>query len=100
MATRTLESIQVDLRAILPDLRARYGVEDLWVFGSRARGDEGESSDLDLMVRVPPGRLSLWDYIGLEQEIEDRLGLDVDLVERRALRPEIASYILPEAVPV
>lgn len=100
MRSRTLGSIRSELRTMLPDLQTRYGVESLWVFGSRARGEGREDSDLDLMVQVPPGRLSLWDYIGLEQEIEDRLGLNVDLVERRALRAEIAPYVLPEAVPV
>jgi uncharacterized protein len=100
VAFRELGSIQTELRAMLPDLRAHYGVEALWVFGSRARGEGREDSDLDLMVQVAPGRLSLWDYIGLEQEIGDRLGLKIDLVERRALRSEIGRYVLPEAVPV
>ena len=85
---------------MLPDLQTRYGVEGLWIFGSRARGEGREDSDLDLMVQVPAGRLSLWDYIGLEQEIEDRLGLEVDLVERRTLRSEVGPFILPEAVSV
>ena len=100
MVVRDLDATLGELRAMLPDLRARYGVEGLWIFGSRARGDGHLNSDLDLMAQVPAGRLSLWDYIGLEQEIEDRLGLDVDLVERRALRPEISPDVLFEAVPV
>jgi hypothetical protein len=100
MSLRSLDSLRAELRSILPDLQERYGVEGLWIFGSRARGDSREDSDLDLLVQVPSGRLSLWDYIGLEQEIEDRLGLDVDLVERRALRSEVKPYVLPEAVPV
>ena len=52
------------------------------------------------MVQIPAGRLSLWDCIGLEQEIGDRIGLRIDLVERRALRPEVAPYVLPETASV
>ena len=100
MVVRDLDATLGELRARLPELRAGYRVERIWIFGSRARGNGHLNSDLDLMVQVPAGRLSLWDYIGLEQEIEDRLGLDVDLVERRALRPEISPDVLFEAVPV
>ena len=100
MVPRTLDSIRAELRAMLPDLRTRYGVESLWVFGSRAREEPRAESDLDLMVQLPKGRLSLWEFIGLEQDIEERLGMDVDLVERRALHPAIRPGVLSEAVPV
>ena len=85
---------------MLPDLGERYRVRSLSLFGSRVRGDANERSDLDLLVEFSERGYSLWDFIGLEQEIEDRLGMRIDLVDREALRPELVFSIIPEAVPV
>lgn len=85
---------------MLPELDAKYGVGHLWVFGSHARGESKESSDLDLLVEFNRRGCSLLEFVGLEQEIGDRLGLRVDLVDRQALRPEIAPHALRDAVAV
>ncbi len=95
-----LKEIQARLRAMLPDLRQSYGVGQLWVFGSRARNSARNDSDLDLLVEFERREISLFRFVGLEQEIGDRLGLKVDLVERSALRPELAPSILSDAVSV
>lgn len=89
--------IRVRLREMLPELRSRYGVGSLWVFGSYVRGQQGAESDLDVLVEFERCGLSLFGFVGLEQEIGDRLGLKVDLVERSALRPEIGGNVLSEA---
>ena len=91
----TLDEIKARLKAMLPDLRQRYGVSYLGVFGSWIRGEQGSGSDLDLLVdfdRVPPG----WGEVDLELELRDRLGLPVDLVPRRQLKPFIAERIMRE----
>ena len=91
----TLNEIKARLKAMLPDLRQRYGVSYLGVFGSWIRGEQGSGSDLDLLVdfdRVPPG----WGEVDLELELRDRLGLPVDLVPRRQLKPFIAERIMRE----
>ena len=91
----TLDEIKARLKAMLPDLRQRYGVSYLGVFGSWIRGEQGSGSDLDLLVdfdRVPPG----WGEVDLELELRDRLGLPVDLVPRRPLQPFIAERIMRE----
>lgn len=87
------------LRQLLPELRENWAVETLEVFGSRARGDAGPDSDLDLLVtfRQTPDLLAL---VALEQELSDRLGLRVDLVLRRALRPRARDGILRDVIPV
>lgn len=86
------------LRGSLPELRRRYPVASLAVFGSWARGEQRADSDLDLLVEFdgPIG----WQIVTLEDELSARLGVKVDLVPRRALRPHLGARILAEAVPV
>lgn len=83
----------------LPDLRERYGVESLGIFGSYVRGEQSEGSDLDLLVEfstVP----SLFEFVGLKLELADLLNIDVDLVMKKALRPRIGQRIIQEVVQI
>lgn len=57
----------------------RYGASDIRLFGSLARGDANEDSDVDLIVRFEPGR-SLFDHGGLIADLEELLGVKVDVV--------------------
>ncbi len=84
------------LRRAVPELRRRYPIASLAVFGSWARGEQGADSDLDLLVEFdgPIG----WQIVTLEDELSERLGVKVDLVPRRGLRPRIRARILAEAV--
>ena len=87
------------LREHLPALRDRYAIGTLSFFGSYVRGEQHADSDLDVLVeftRTP----SLFDYIGLEDELASLLGVKVDLVMRSALREPVKRYIIDEAVPV
>ena len=98
MAT-TLDQIRRDLRAALPELRRRYPVAYLGVFGSWARGEQREDSDLDLLVELdrPVGLIEL---ASLKLELEDATGLKVDLAQRPHLRDPLRHRILGEALPV
>jgi len=80
-------------------LAAQYGAVDVRVFGSVARGYANEHSDIDLVVRMQPGR-SVFDIGGLLMDLQDLLGLRVDIVTERGLRPRIRERVLREAVPV
>jgi predicted nucleotidyltransferase len=93
--TVTLEVLVSRLRAHLPDLSRRYQIASLGVFGSYVRGDHRSDSDLDLLVEFqePP---SLFQFIRLENELSDVLGIDVDLVMKSALKPAIGRQILEE----
>ena len=56
-------------------------VEKIWLFGSYAREEQHEKSDIDLMIRFSPeSKIDLWDFAGIIQDLEDRLGQKVDLV--------------------
>ena len=94
---RTLDDILPQLRDLLPDLRRRYPIRSMKVFGSYARGDQREDSDLDLLIELGEG-VDLIGYAGLQIELSDALGVPVDLVEWEALRPRLAAQVLSEVV--
>jgi uncharacterized protein len=96
----TLDAIIQTLRATLPELRDRYGVISLGVFGSYVRGEQTPDSDLDLLVEFDHRPLTLLQFIALEYELSDRLQLKVDLVEKTILKPKIGERILQEIVPL
>ena len=77
----------------------RHGASEIRIFGSVARGDTTETSDLDLIVRFEPGR-SLMDHGMLIEELQELLGIKVDVVSEAALRDQLALRIFQEAVPL
>jgi len=81
------------------DLAREYGVVDLALFGSVARDDAGEASDVDILVKFD-GPATSARYFGLQFELEDLLGCSVDLVTDKALRPELRPYVEREAIHV
>jgi predicted nucleotidyltransferase len=89
------------LRALMPELRRRFGVRAISVFGSRARGDATPDSDLDLLVDFEPdARPTLFSLAAIDQTIEGALGLKAHTVPRSSLNPRYAPYIEPDLVPV
>jgi predicted nucleotidyltransferase len=85
------------LSAEAPGLRARYGVKSLAVFGSMARGDDRDGSDVDILVTFR-GKATFDDFMGLKLDLEDLLGRRVDLLTPKCLRPEMARAIDEEAI--
>ena len=77
----------------------RFGVVDIALFGSTARGEAVSDSDLDLLVRFD-GRADWRRYFGVQFYIEDLLGRRVDLVTDKALRAEFRPYVEREALHV
>ena len=80
-------------------IAARHGATNVRVFGSVARGEADEKSDLDLIVEMEPGR-SLLDLGGIQYELEALLGRCVDVVTERGLKPRIRERVLREAAPL
>ena len=80
-------------------LAAKYGASNVRVFGSFARGTADESSDVDFLVNLAPGR-SLFDLGGLLYELQKLLGRNVDVITPAGLRPRIRDRVLKEAVPI
>jgi predicted nucleotidyltransferase len=84
------------LAALLPAARTRFGVRDLSVFGSVARDEATETSDLDVLVDFD-GPASLRGFVGLKLWLEESLGVRVDLVRRGAIKPRLRARIEAEA---
>jgi uncharacterized protein len=78
---------------------SRHGAHNVRVFGSVARGEADETSDIDFLVEMAPGR-SLLDVGGLLMELRELLQRDVDVVTERGLRGAIRDRVLREAVPL
>jgi predicted nucleotidyltransferase len=76
---------------------AERGARNVRVFGSTARGEAGAVSDVDLLVEMEPGR-SMLDFVGLWQDLQDLLGISVDLVSEGGISPYLREKILSEAV--
>ena len=80
-------------------IAARHGARNVRVFGSVARGDADEKSDIDLLVDFEPGR-SLLDHAGLWMDLQELLGCKVDVVSERGIKPRIRERVLQEALPL
>ncbi|MBI5525029.1 MAG: nucleotidyltransferase family protein [Deltaproteobacteria bacterium] len=80
-------------------IAARHGARNVRVFGSVAKGDSDEVSDIDLLVAFEPGR-SLLDHAAMLLDLEALLGCKVDVVSEKALRPRFRDRVLREALPL
>lgn len=95
----SLDLIRKRLEALKPQLAEQFGVTGLSVFGSWARGEEREDSDLDLLVDFA-APLSLFQLARMDDLLERSLGLRVDAVPRDSLNPRFAPYIVPDLRPI
>lgn len=93
----SLDMIIFKLQQIMPEIISEYSVKKISVFGSYARHEQRDDSDLDLLVTfyTKPGLLK---YISLEQYLSDILGVPVDLVMESALRPEVATHVFADLI--
>ena len=78
-------------------IAAKYGAYNVRIFGSVARGEADEQSDIDFLMNMEPGR-SLFDLCGLLSDLEDLLGCNVDVVTEDGLRDRIRDRVLKEAI--
>jgi len=78
---------------------AKYGARNVRIFGSLARGEADDQSDIDLVVEFEPDR-SLLDHAGLWLELQELLGCKVDVVSERGIKPRIRERVLREAIPL
>jgi len=95
----TLQDIRSARRDEILKLAARRGAKNVRVFGSVARGDSDERSDVDFLVEMEPGR-TLFDLSGLLLDLEAVLHTPVDVVTEKGLRPRVRERVLAEAVPL
>lgn len=94
---RKLEALIEILRGLEGQIREQYRAEIVGVFGSYARGEQGAGSDLDVLTRFLEGA-TLFDFVGLGDFLEEKLGLRVDIVSERSVREELREGIYEQVV--
>jgi hypothetical protein len=79
------------------ELRQRFKVKDIGIFGSFVRGEQKRDSDVDILVEFAEP-VGLFEFIALEDYLSELLGVKVDLVSKKALKPHIGERVLKEVV--
>ena len=94
---QSFNEIRQSLLSQKPILQKKYKISSLGIFGSYARSEQNQDSDLDILIdydEVP----SLITLVELKNYLSELLGVSVDLVTRRGIKPQLRSYILEEVV--
>jgi hypothetical protein len=77
----------------------RYKVKSIGIFGSYVRGEERKDGDIDILVEFSQP-IGFFAFLDLEEYLTDLIGVKVDLVSKKALKPRIGKYILQEVMQV
>lgn len=96
---KTLKEIKIILESLKPELAKKYKIKEIGVFGSWVRGEHKKNSDIDILVEFEENSgISLFDFIEIEDYLRKKVGIKVDLVEKKALKPYIGKNILSEVI--
>ena len=90
--------IELIKEKVIPILK-RHNVKRASLFGSVVRGEARDDSDVDILVELPEG-LDLFDFIGIQLELEEALGRKVDLGEYSTIKQVVREQIMSEQVPI
>ena len=96
---RSLEDVKQQLQALKPTLKKRFKVETIDIFGSYARGEQTEKSDLDILVTYSE-MVDLLLIAGLRRYLRRKLHMKVDVISKESLNKYIKEQVLEEAVSV
>jgi uncharacterized protein len=94
-----IEELLAEKREEILAIAAQHGAYNIRVFGSVARGEARDDSDVDFLVEVGSNRSS-WFPVGLKHDLEDLLGREVDVATEKTLHEMIRDRVLKEAVPL
>ena len=94
---KNVETIKQTLFEHKADLREKFKVKNIGVFGSYVRGEQKGSSDVDVLIEFDDP-IGLFEFMKLENYLSDLLGVKVDLVSKKALKPHIGERILEEVI--
>jgi len=94
---KDIEEIKKILKEHKSIIEKQFKVKEIGIFGSYVRGEHEDKSDIDMLVEFyePVG---FFTFIDLEEYLEGLLGIKVDLVSKKALKPRIGKYILKEMI--
>jgi len=94
---QSLDEIKRSLTTQKSMLQNKYNINRLGIFGSYVRGEQKSESDLDILIDYEEAP-SLFTLIEIENQLSELLGMKVDLVTRKGIKPQLRSYILEEVV--
>ena len=95
----SLQKLKRDIESLKPYIQKKYNIDKIYIFGSYARKEHNEMSDIDLLVdfKKTPDLLT---FIEIEEFLSEKLKHSVDLVPKRKLKPQLRDAILQEAIAV
>ena len=95
----SLQDVKNSIRAVKPYINNTYNIDEMYIFGSYAREEQRESSDIDILVsfKKTPDLLT---FIEIEEFLSKQLQVSVDLVPKRKLKPQLREDILKDAIAV
>jgi uncharacterized protein len=96
---KDIEAIKRKLKNHKPELQKKFKVKSIGFFGSYVRGEQKNSSDVDVLVEFAEP-IGLFEFMALEYYLSDLLDVKVDLVSKKALKPHIGERILEEVIMV
>ncbi len=96
---KKVEEIKKTLEKNKSTIQRRFKVKEICIFGSYVRGESKDKSDLDILVEFSQP-VGFFAFLDLEEYLTDLLGVRVDLVSKKALKPKIGKNILKEMIPV
>jgi predicted nucleotidyltransferase len=94
---KKLNELKAILRIHKASLKDEFGVIEIGLFGSYIKGSQKKDSDVDILVEFEEA-IDLFTYVHLKNHLSDLLGVNVDLVTKKALRPKLGERILSETV--
>ena len=95
--SKSIREIQKILINHKQELREKYGVREIGIFGSYIRNENRKDSDIDILVEIEKP-MGFFKFIRLERYLSELLGAKVDLVTKKALKPHIGQRILAEVI--
>jgi len=96
---KSIEEIKKIIQQHKKEIKEKYGVKEIGIFGSLVRGEMKEESDVDILVEFEKP-IGFFKFLELEEYLSDLIGRKVDLVSKKALKPHIGKYILEEVITV
>jgi predicted nucleotidyltransferase len=96
---KKLDEIRRILEGCKTIIKKEFKVKEIGIFGSYVRGEQEEDSDIDILVEFSEP-VGFFTFLDLEEYLKELLGIKVDLVSKKALKPTVGQYILQEMIPV
>ena len=97
---KSFNEIKVILNKYKNELKIRYGVKEIFIFGSFARNEQNVNSDIDILVEFYKDRKTFDNYMDLKNFLEKILNIKVDLLTKDAIKPKYKKYIYKDLINV